>query len=635
MVFVPTDEGVTCEPETSLRLRAWAQPAGERSVSGTLTSEARGLTEAEGSDGLGPGVERLRRRNVTPGLELLGAMGIAICVVAAYWPTLHGGYIWDDPQHVSENMALRSLDGLRRLWIQRGVIPQYYPLTHTTFWIEYHLWGLAPEGYHAVNLLLHAANALLVWRLLDRLRVPGAFLAAAIFAVHPIQVESVAWITERKNLLSGFFYLLAGGAYLRVMQLEDPAPSRPPPSWLDIAALILFACALLAKSVTVTLPCAIALLIFWKRGRIERRELAVLGGALALGFLFALQTAQMEKSYVGAVGPDWKLSNAEHVLVAGRALWFYLGKLVWPTDLLFVYPRWTPDPSQWWQWAFPVAALLVGTLLFAFRRVTGSGPLVAALYYAGTLVPALGFFNVYPMRFSFVANHFAYLATIGPIALAASAGALVAARLPRVPRNTLQVGAALVLLTLIVLSNRDARHYRIPELWTSTLERNPACWLCEANLGWHLLTEGQIDEAIQHIERALALKPDFTVARANLGTALLYQGRPEEAIPHFEAVLAQPPDQPNALVNAQVGLGEALVMRGEGERGIAHLEEAVRLAPASPYARFSLGSVLLRQGRPEEAVIQLEQVLRLRPDSSQARDALAEARAQAAQRSRK
>ncbi|HTF34950.1 MAG TPA: tetratricopeptide repeat protein [Myxococcota bacterium] len=562
--------------------------------------------------------------------RLLGAIGIVICVVASYWPALHAGFVWDDDMYVTENATLRSLDGLRRLWLERGAVPQYYPLTHTTFWLEYHLWGLAPVGYHAVNVLLHAANALLVWRLLDRLRVPGAFLAGAIFAVHPIHVESVAWVTERKNLLSGFFYLLAGGAYLRVMGLEGSGASPRSPLRLEVVAVILFACALLSKSVTVTLPGAIALLILWKRGRIERHELVALGSALVLGLIFSLQTAIIEKVYVGAVGEEWHFSFAERLLIAGRALWFYLGKLAWPTDLLFVYPRWTLDPSQWWQWSFPVAALLVGTLLFACRRVTGDGPIVAALYYAGTLVPALGVFDVYPMRFSFVANHFAYLATIGPIALAASTGARVAARLPRVPREALRAGAVFLILSLAVLSNRESRNYRdLPALWTSTIARNPGCWLCECNLGMYLLDRGQIDASIRHSERALVLKPDYMEAMINLGSGLLFQGRIDEAITRFGTVLARYPDSPEA----QAGLGNALVKRGEAREGIAHLEEAVRLAPGSPYARLSLGVALAGQGRTDEAMVQLEQAVSLRPDWMAARKALARARGQAERRS--
>jgi len=561
-------------------------------------------------------------------LRLLGAIGIVICVLAAYWPTLHAGFIWDDDMHVTGNVTLRSLDGLRRLWLERSAVPQYYPLTHTTFWLEYHLWGLAPAGYHAVNLLLHAANALLVWRLLERLGVRGAFLAGAIFAVHPIHVESVAWVTERKNLLSGLFYLLAAGAYLGVLGL-DGAGARRSSSRLEVFALILFACAVLSKSVTVTLPGAIGLVALWKRGRIERHEIVTLGGALALGLIFSLQTVIIEQVHVGAVGEEWQLSFAQHVLLAGRILWFYLGKLAWPTDLLFMYPRWTLDPSQWWQWCFPVAAALLGAWLFAGRRVTGCGPIVAALYYAGTLIPALGFFDVYPMRFSFVANHFAYLATIGPIALATSVAVQGVARLPRVRREVLRAGAVLFVLTLALLSNRESRNYRDPAtLWTSTIGRNPGCWICEGNLGMDLLDRGRIDESIRHSERALVLKPDYMEALINLGNGLFFQGRIDEAITCFRAVLPRYPYS----AEAHAGLGNALIKRGEAVEGMAHLQEAVRLSPASPYVRFSLGVALAEQGRTDEAMVQLQQAIALRPEWIAPQKALARARSQSEHR---
>jgi tetratricopeptide (TPR) repeat protein len=262
--------------------------------------------------------------------------------------------------------------------------------------------------------------------------------------------------------------------------------------------------------------------------------------------------------------------------------------------------------------------------------VTGSGPIVAALYYAGTLVPALGLFNVYPMRFSFVANHFAYLATIGPIALAASAGVQAAARLARAPREALRVGAVFLILTLAVLANRESRNYRdLQTLWTRTIARNPGCWICEVNLGSYLLFDlGEISESIQHSERALVLKPDSMEAMINVGMGNLFQGHIDEAVTRFRAVLARYPTAPNA----HAGLGNALLLRGEPQEAIAHLEEAVRIAPGIPYTRYSLGVALTGQGRTDEAIAQLEQAVRLRPNYTAAREALANARGQAERR---
>ena len=533
--------------------------------------------------------------------RLAGVIVMVACVIAAFWPTLHAGFIWDDDVYVTNNVTLRSLDGLRRIWLERGAIIQYYPLTFTAFWLEYHVWGLDPLGYHVVNVLLHSANALLVWRLLGRLEVPGAYLAGLIFAVHPMQVESVAWVTERKNVLSGLFYLLALGTYLRAMRLDGTGPSHRPALRLEIVALILFACALLSKTVTMTLPGVIAMLIVWKRDRIERHELVRLSGPLALGLILSLNTAIMEKFYVGAVGKEWDLSFAERLLVAGRALWFYLRKLAWPTDVVFIYPRWTLDAFQWWQWCFPVAAVLVGALLFGWRRSIGSGPFVAAFYYAGTLVPALGFFSVYPMRYSFVANHFAYLAMIGPIALAASAGARFAARVPRAPRESLRVGAMALIFILVVLSNSEARNYRdLPTLWARTIARNPDCSMCYQNLGLALASVGRVPEAIAQFEAALRLKPDNATAHTTLGIALASVGRVPEAIAQFEAALRLKPDYAEAHNN----LGFALASVGRVPEAITQYEEALRLKPdlaggrtPKTIARLKDALLLQQQGR--------------------------------------
>jgi tetratricopeptide (TPR) repeat protein len=538
-------------------------------------------------------------------------MVLVTCVIAAFWPMLHAGFIWDDDSYVTNNLTLRSLDGLRRIWLQRAAVRQYYPLVHSSFWLEYHVWGLNPLGYHLVNVLLHSVNALLVWRLLDRLGVPGAYLAGLIFAVHPMQVESVAWVTERKNVLSGFFYLLALGAYLRVMRLDDTDTSRRPSLRIEIIALILFACALLSKTVTVTLPGVIVLLIMWKRGRVERHELVGLAGPLAFGLILSLQTAIMEKVDVGAAGKEWDLSFAEHVLVAGRALWFYLGKLVWPRDVLFMYPRWTPDPSQWWQWCFPVAAVLVGVLLFAWRRSIGSGPFVAALYYAGTLVPALGFFSVYPMRYSFVANHFAYLATIGPIALAASAGVRFAARSPGARRESLYVGAVALILMLVFLSHSEARNYRdLKTLWVSTIARNPDCVMCHNNLGRILASAGRTSEAKVQFEEALRLKPDHAEAHVNLGNVLANEGRTSEAIAHYGEALRLKPD----LAEAHNNLGLALANAGRAPEAIAQYEEALRLKPDSAEIHVNLGNAFAKTGRKLGAIAHFERALRLKAD---------------------
>ncbi|NBX30606.1 metallophosphoesterase, partial [bacterium] len=320
--------------------------------------------------------------------------------------------------YVVENTTLRDLSGLARIWFTPGATPQYYPAVFTSFWVEHHLWGLHPTGYHVVNVACHAAGAILLAVFLGRLAVQRAWTTAWVFALHPVQVESVAWITERKNVLSFPLALLAGILLLPLLRLDDAA--RPdaahdtPPrfSWgRYAAALALFALALLAKSVVCSLPAVLLLVAWWKRGRIESRDLLVLGPLFAIGLAAGLHTAHLERGHVGASGDGFAFSWADRVLIAGRAVVFYAWCLVWPRGLLFNYPRWTIDPAAAWQWCFPVAVAGVLAATFATRRWLGRGPFAACAAYVGILFPALGFLNVWPFVYSFVADHFQYHAS--------------------------------------------------------------------------------------------------------------------------------------------------------------------------------------------------------------------------------
>src|ERR1043166_1983285 len=344
------------------------------------------------------------------------AAALAIVTILAYLPAIRSGYIWDDDKYVTKNPLLQEHGGLTRIWFEPQASPQYYPLVFTSFWIENKLWSLKPLGFHLVNVLLHAANSILVWRILKRLEVRGALVIGAIFALHPVHVESVAWVTERKNMLSGLFYLLSLRAYLR-WDSQDVGRT-----WTGYGlSLLLFICALLSKSVTAILPAVILVILWWKHGRIAMSDIARLIPFFLVGMALALHTAWLEKHHVGAERVDWGLSVLDRFLIAGRVPWFYLYKILWPHGLIFFYPRWTIDAGQWWQYLFPLATLASLAILWALRKRIGRGPLAAALIFCGTLFPVLGFLPVYPMIFSWVADHFQYLASIGMIALIVSA----------------------------------------------------------------------------------------------------------------------------------------------------------------------------------------------------------------------
>jgi tetratricopeptide (TPR) repeat protein len=528
---------------------------------------------------------------------------IVLLVFLAYLPALRGGFVWDDDAYVTENPTLRDWEGLRQIWFKVGAVPQYYPMVHASFWLEYHLWGLNPFGYHLVNILLHAIAAILFWQVLLRLQAPGAWLAAVIFALHPVQVESVAWITERKNVLSAVFYFAAALAYLRFVSFKEPGgPNRFHWYWY-LGALVLFLAALLSKTVTCSLPAALLLVGWWKKGRVQWGEILPLLPFFVLGVGLGLMTAWIEKYHVGAQGAAWSLTLGERCLIAGRALWFYAGKLVWPVQLTFIYPRWTVEVSAWWQWLFPLAAAGVMAGLWRARERMGKGPLAAVLFFAGTLGPALGFVNVYPMQYSFVADHFQYLASAGLITL-------FAAGLARIPRA---IPATLVVL-LGVLTWQQAGIYRnLETLWRDTLARNPDCWMAHNNLGMLLSNQGRNDEAMDHYHKAIQIRPNYWEALNNLGNALADRGRFDEAIENYYKVIQINPDYVAVLDN----LGAALAARGRFDEAIENYHKTIQINPNDAKALNNLGIALAAQGRFDEAIENYRQAIKINPISSE------------------
>jgi len=550
------------------------------------------------------------------------ALLLVALTLLAYLPALRNGFIWDDDQYVTENRELRTPEGLASIWLTPGApehsYVQYYPLVHTTFWVEYHLWQLEPLGYHLVNILLQALAAVLLWRVLTRLAVPGAWFAAAVFAVHPVHVETVAWITERKNLLSGVLTLGTTLCYLSFVATSSRGRWR----WYA-AACVLFLGALLSKTVACTFPVVMLMLLWWKHGRVGRRNVAALLPFVLAGLVLGLTTAWIERTRVGAIGPDWDFTPIERLLIASRALWFYASKLAWPAELTFIYPRWTIDAGSWWQWLFVAGCVAVVAGLWLARRRIGAGPLVGTLCFVVMLGPALGFVNVYPMRFSFVADHFQYLASTGLIALGAAAAASFVFRSRPVLRGLL---AAAVLCTLGALTWRQLPAYRNQEtLWLDTLAKNPACWMARNNLGLQRMQAGRLEQAIEDFEAALAINPRHEKAHSNLGYAELQLGHVPEAIAHYEAALALKPDYPEVHNNLALALGQA----GRSDDAIAHLEQALALEPRYAEAHYNLALALLGAGRIAEAIDHGEQAIAIEPDNAEAHNNLGTALIQA------
>ena len=540
------------------------------------------------------------------GLLLIGA-------VAIYFPAWNGKPIWDDNAHMT-SPALRSLDGLVRIWTEPGATQQYYPLAHSVFWIEHALWGDAVLPYHLANILLHVLSAFFLYRILRLLEIPGAWLAAALFALHPVQVESVAWISELKNTLSGLFFLSAGFAYLKF----DEQRTRS----LYVLALVLFVAGLLCKTVIAPLPAVLLVVFWWKRENISwKRDVAPLLPFFIFGIGAGLFTAWVERNFVGAQGNAFNLSILDRCLIAGRDFWFYLFKLIWPQNLIFIYPRWQIDAGAWWQYLFPIAALLFFVILWKMRT-RWRGPLAAILIFAGLLFPALGFINVYPFIYSFVADHFQYLACIGPLTLAASGIALGLDALGVTQKFLRRIAYAAVLVVLGLLTWQQSRQYiDIETIWRTTIARNPGAWMAYSNLGSFLSAGGNVDEAIADFRKALELWPDQSKDHNNLGKAFVQQGRMAEAIDQFQTALRISPTDPDAESN----LGAALLQQGKFAEAISQLRQAVEKSPRHPQAHINLGNALLQTGDADGAFAEYQKTLELPFDHAESHYSIASA----------
>ena len=578
------------------------------------------------SDPTGPSEPRAR------GWLALRAGLLPAIVLAVYLPAVPYQFVWDDDDHVVESEPLRDLEGLRDIWLRPGATQQYYPVVHTAFWIQYQLWGLWPEGYHLVNIFLHALAAVLLWLVLRRLRIPGNWLAAAVFAVHPVHVESVAWITELKNVLSLCFYLAALHLYL-----GSDEGRRRKRYW---GALALFVGALSSKTVTCTLPVVIVLLTLWRRPSSERqlKRFLPLIPFFALGLVAGLHTVVLERGLVGAAGAEWDYTLVERGLIAGRALWFYMVKLLWPAPIIFIYPFWSIDSGDWVQYLWPASFLALIAACWWLRRSIGRGPIVALACFAVTLFPALGFFNVFAHRYSFVADHFQYHASICfttlVVAMLTLGGRRLGLRLdrldgdarPRVAgiRKQAVVPVAL-LLSLGLLSARALPKYADAEtLFRDTLRRNPTAWMAHNNLGIVLWERDDLPEAEEHFRAAVRLKRDQTGldhagAINNLARTLDDRGKIAEARTHYERAIELQPRNPKMLAH----YGRFLTNQGETERAAKLIRRAIELAPGHGELWFNLGTCYARGRRLEEARDAYQRALELAPRDASARYHLA------------
>ena len=590
-------------------------------------------------------------------------------VLVAYAPVFRAGFIWDDESHLTQNPCIVGPLGLKEIWTTTQAV--YYPLVLTTFWALHKFFGLLPWPYHILTVLMHAGSAVLLWRVLRQLGVRAAWLGAALWALHPVMVQSVAWVTELKNTQSCLFYLLSIFCFLNWEEQSNlPATRRTKRILMFSLSFVFFLLASLSKPSVVMLPGVLALCIWWRRRRIRWHDTVSLVPFLVVSALASAWTIWEQKFHANAVGPEWAQTWPERLIIAGRAIWFYLGKLFWPDPLIFIYPRWEIHSSTWMAYLPLVAASVGIILLWLLPGKAGRAVFFAAAYYVVSLFPVLGFFSVYFFRYSFVSDHFQYLASMGPLALAGAAitqGArrLVALRrgpslLPARQRNAVArttewqsfllaaIGGALLLVLGVLTWRQTAIYHNVFTLYTSTLTKNPGCWMAHYNLGIALSDRGKTDEAIAHYRQAIELRPNYAEAHYNLGRLLAQKGQLDDAVTHYEKALEINPVDAEAHNNlgvtlfgggrvdeaivhyqqaltirpdyadASCNLANALLSKGDLDGAIASYSLCLELSPNQPEAEYDLASALLRKGRTDEAIAHYKTLLELHPNSADA-----------------
>jgi tetratricopeptide (TPR) repeat protein len=528
----------------------------------------------------------------------LFAFFLAVVTLVAYQRLWHAGFIWDDDAMLLDNPLIRQAGGWWQAWFNRAG-NDFVPATITSYWLEWRLWGANPLGYHLDNVLLHVCSALLLWRILLRLKIPGAWLAAALFAIHPVNVESVAWIAQRKNTLAMLFLLVSVQWYLT---FEDSGRRR----WYWLAAGM-FLLALMGKTAVVPLPVVLLGLAWWRRRRIDCKDVKhslIFFALAAAGSLLAVWIQQGAALGI-VVRQD---SFWSRLAGAGWAVWFYLYKALLPLNLAFVYPRWQIDARSVLSY-IPLVLLGAAFVLCWRSRGRWAKALFFGLaYFVVMLLPILGFLNIYFMRYSLVADHWEYFAIIGPIALAAA----VLVRKP--------VLAAALLLALGALTWKQCGMYADADtLWQTTLRLNPQCSLAYLNLGVDLDEKGRVDEAVGNYRKALQFTPDLEEAHNDLGYAFLQEGRADEATAQFREALQIWP----AFAEAHYNLGNALFQKGRVDEAITEYQNALQIKPLYMEAHYNMGIALGQKGRVDEAIDHLQKALQIAPTNRTIQDSLA------------
>jgi tetratricopeptide (TPR) repeat protein len=539
---------------------------------------------------------------ISPRLRQAGA--IILLGFWIYWPALHGGWITDDYAYLPQNPLLGDPARLWKIWFAPGSLIEYYPVLTTVHLFLWNLFGNATTGYHVVNLLLHLTSAMLLWRLLSKLGLKLAWIGALLFVVSPAQVESVATIAELKNTLSLPPFLLAMYAWI---DFEEQGRPRD-----YLLALGFFLLAMLCKISMAPFPVVILLYAWWKRNRLGLRDLVhtvpFFVISLGLGVLTHLcgEWFVQQRHLPEEVIPS--LSLAGRIALAGQSLAYYFLRCFWPGGLLPTYPQWQVSTSPL---AFAPWVVLAGLLVWLWtRRATwGRHALLGLGFFVLMIGPFLGLNQISYMSYTWVMDHFLYIAIIGPIGLVVALMEAISARLAPNARYYASFAAAVLLIPLVVAGWFYAGMFKDQEtLWSYTLEHNPNDWAARNNLGSVYLVSGRTDEAIDQYRQALALQPTSFDLHSNLALALAQSGHLPEALDELDRALRIWPSAPGFAHR-----GDLLIRMGRAADALAEYQKAVALDPDNAQARYALGDFAAQSGRFPEAMEQYQAALRGNP----------------------
>ena len=541
--------------------------------------------------------------------QRLSWAAIVLLIALTYSRAVSNGKVWDDDAYLTEK-HLATFEGLKRIWQEpTSTRHPYYPLTRTTLWIENKLWGENLFIHHFVSILIHVFNSLLIWRILNRLNVARPWVAAAIFAVHPVCIESAGWIAERKNVLGVFFYLSSMLAFLKFRLRPNSEEESLGQKKFYYLSLFLFVCSLLSKTAFCTLPLALILIIWWKKGRIRALDIRMVVPFLLVALILGSLTIFLEKHHTGAQGPAFQITFVERCLIAGRAFWFYIGKILFPYEVNFLYPRWEISAGNWRHWVYVLTALSVIGVFWALRNRMGRGPLTAVLFFIISLLPAIGLINHYLMRYTFVADHLQYLPMVGILAL-------IVSTLHKLLRNRLPVSAeiaiwAVVIGALSLLTWRQTGAYKDNfTLYSDILRKNPNCWMALNNRGLIYMEKGDRSKAITDFNTALQLNPQFEEVYISRGHYYFQLGRYDEAFNDFNTAVKINPYLDEAYRNR----GAVYFVRQKYSSALADFNRALYLNPKYAAAYNARGAVFSVAKQFDLALQDYNRAIEINPD---------------------